>query len=128
MLPAVGEWPLGVVAVEALGAESSEQLHHGEVVLAVTAVERRVDQPRPACPVDHPVACPQVAVEARRRFVGDAELVEPTDRVLECIEGVVGQRAAVERDVEQRVEPSFAEEVRPVRARAVRQGQEPVVR
>ena len=40
-----------------------EQSHHGEVELAVTAVRRRVDEPRPAVTVDEPVPGPEIAVQ-----------------------------------------------------------------
>ena len=61
----------------------------------MAAVGGRVDQPVLAVDVDEPVAAPQVAVQACRRFVGGAELAEATGDALES-----GDRGTVRMQLE----------------------------
>ena len=112
------------VALERLRAEPAEQAHHREVELAVTAVGRRVDQPARTVAIDDPVARPQIPVQSRRR----RPVVEPLERPgqpLQAVDRVRRERRSLAGDPRERHETTVRDELRPGRARLVRQGQTP---
>src|SRR5207248_11173900 len=64
------EGPSLAVRVEDAGAESAEKTHHGEIDLAVPAVDGGVDEAGPAALVGVEVAAPEIAVHPRGWLAG----------------------------------------------------------
>ena len=78
VLPAGGERPHLCVGTEHTSRNRTEQGQHGEVLLGVATVDRRVDQPRTTVRPEENVAPPEVPMQQCRATHGE-EVAEPGD-------------------------------------------------
>lgn len=76
LLPAVSKWVNVVVGRKRCRAETPEQVHHGQVKLAVAAVDRRINQPARTPVVNKTVSCPQITMNKRWWFVNRPETLK----------------------------------------------------
>ena len=67
--PSVSEGQGFVVGTNLPRTESAEEVHHGDVELAMPPLRRRIDEPASPIAVDETVPGPQVAVDQRGRLV-----------------------------------------------------------